>query len=106
MDGDADQTFTGVLRSDFGKFFNMGDLNNDNYGDIVTGAWRYNNHQGRACLYYGSPGDSTQLKFDWDTTNASLGKHILKASIAPVVGEEDTVDNTTATTVDVKVPSK
>ena len=82
IDEDEDQTFTGVLRSDFGKFFSIGDLNNDNYSDIVTGAWRYDNHQGRAWLYYGSPGDSTQFKFNWNTTNASPGKHTLKATIS------------------------
>ena len=106
MDDDADKTFAGVLRSDFGKYFHIGNLNNDNYSDIVIGAWRYNNLQGRAWLYYGSPGDSTQLKFDWDTTNASLGKHILKATIGPVAGEEDTADNTSTVTLHIKEPTQ
>jgi ankyrin repeat protein len=106
MDENADKIFTGVLYSDFGKWFSISDLNNDNYGDIVSGGLMYNNNQGRAWLYYGSPGDSTQLKFDWDTSKASVGTHILKADIAPIAGEKDTEDNTMTITVDVTEPTQ
>jgi len=80
------------------------DINGDGYDDAVVSDIWYDNKRGRVYLYWGSPGDSTQLKFDWDTTNASPGKHILKATIAPVAGEEDTVDNALTATVNIKAP--
>jgi len=35
-------------------------------------------------------------------TNASIGKHVLKASIEPVAEEDDTADNTMTVEVEVK----
>jgi ankyrin repeat protein len=102
----ADNTFTGVDQNSFWCRVALGDVNNDCYDDAIIGGWKYNNDQGRVWLYYGDPGDSTQLKFDWDTSTASSGKHILKATIDPVQREEDTVDNTMTVTVEVKEPSK
>ena len=57
-------------------------------------------------LYYGSPGDSMQLKFDWDTTNASIGKHTLRVEIPPVPGEQSTEGNVKTVTIEVKELSK
>ena len=39
-----------------------------------------------------------------DTTHATPGKHTLRASVAPVAGEEDVVDNVLTATVNVKAP--
>jgi len=68
------------------------------------GGWGYPNgtKQGRVWLYYGGPPLSTDITFNWNTTNASPGKHTLKASIAPVEGEEDTADNSVTVEVEVK----
>lgn len=44
-------------------------------------------------------GDSTSLTFDWDTTDASIGDHILKAEASIVPEDTDTVDNSMTTTV-------
>jgi hypothetical protein len=52
-------------------------------------------------LYCGALGDSTHLRFDWGTTATSPGKHTLRATIAPVVGEEHVADN--SMTVEVEV---
>jgi ankyrin repeat protein len=106
IDESSDKIFTGVPQSRFGVWFGVGDLNNDRYDDIVVGGYMYNKNQGRAWLYYGSPGDSRQLKFDWDTTNASSGKHTLKVEIPPIPGEKDISNNTMNVTVEVKEPSK
>ena len=32
-----------------------GDMNGDGYGDVIVGAYGYNNNQGRAYVYYGGP---------------------------------------------------
>jgi len=102
MDTDCDLTFTGEETQSARMHSTIGDFNNDNYGDLVIGGWRWNNAQGRVWLYYGRPGDSTEVKFDWDNTRASTGKHTLKAEVVPVAGEEDTADNTMTVTVNVK----
>lgn len=86
----------------FGNMLTVGDFNGDGADDLAVGGWGYNNAQGRCWLYYGNPNDTTQLKFNWNTTNASPGKHTLKASIAPVAGEEDIGDNTVIATIEVK----
>jgi len=107
IDTKPDKVFTGDAPGGFfGHFIGRGDFNKDGYVDFVAGAWAHSDKEGRAFLYYGSPGDSTELKFDWNTTNAASGKHVLKATIDPVLGEEDTADNTMTTTVDVKAPSQ
>jgi len=86
----------------FGNAVVSGDINGDSYDDIVVGAWSYNSFQGRAYLYYGPFSDTTDITFNWNTTNATPGKHILKAFIAPVAGEEDVADNTAIVTVEIK----
>ncbi len=59
----------------FGFAVESGDVNGDGCDDIVVGAWSYNKSQGRAYLYYGPFESSTGITFNWDTTNASPGKH-------------------------------
>lgn len=38
-------------------------------------------------------GASTTISFGWDTTDVSLGDHVLKAQTSVVEGETDTADN-------------
>ena len=106
MDQLADHLFEGEFgqAGRFGSATVSSDLNDDNYDDIVIGAWGYNNRQGRAYLYYGPFSDTTDITFNWNTTNASPGNHILRASIAPVAGEEDVADNVLTATVNIKTP--
>lgn len=47
-------------------------------------------------------GSSTILPFVWDTTEASIGDHILEAEAIPVVGEKDIADNSMTTTINIK----
>ncbi len=90
----------------FGMMVSSGDYNDDNNDDVVIGAWGYNNSQGRAYLFYGPFSNTEDITFNWNTSNAKPGKHALRASIAPVEGEEDVADNTMTVTVEVKEASK
>ncbi|MFB0554146.1 MAG: CARDB domain-containing protein [Phycisphaerae bacterium] len=106
MNETVDHTFTGESTGDyFSLNFTCGDVNNDNYSDLIAGAVAYpgGGYDGRAYLYYGGPSKcSTDVTLNWDTSAASKGKHILKVEINPVAGEEDTADNSKTITVDVK----
>jgi hypothetical protein len=73
---------------------------------VVGDSWTYNDKQGRAILWYGPFNTSTNITFNWDTTNASIGKHILKTSIVPVEGEKNVADNIMTVEVEVKEPAK
>ena len=106
MDTTCDRTLTPQSTKNQPHRVRIGDFNGDGYGDVVMGGWEYNDFQGRCYLWYGGPGSSTDVTFYWNTTNASPGKHILRASIAPVAGEKDMADNTATVTVEVKEPSK
>jgi pectate lyase len=86
----------------FGLSVSAGDVNNDNYDDVLIGAPEAYDMAGRAYLYYGPFQDTTDITFNWDTTNATPGKHVLKASIAPVAGEADVADNSVIVEVEVK----
>lgn len=58
FDVTPDLIFTGeTTRINFGRFMDVGDVDNDGYNDIVIGAWSYPNKacKGRAYLYYGGP---------------------------------------------------
>jgi ankyrin repeat protein len=55
-----DMRFDGDPNSRFGESITCGDVDGDGYDDILIGAWRYNNRQGRVYLFYGGP--------DMDTT--------------------------------------
>jgi hypothetical protein len=109
MDTICDKTFTLPTDTEnWSQHAALGDLQNDNYPDVAIGGLMYNNGQGRMWIYYGDSDDyggsddPNQLEFTWDTANASIGKHTLKASIAPVAGEENVADNTMTVTVEVK----
>jgi hypothetical protein len=104
MDTFCDHIFAGegCTEDYFGFHVAVGDVNNDGYTDALVGAPGANHNIGRAYLYYGPFHDTTDITFNWDTTNVSLGKHILKATIGPVAGEEDTADNTSTVTVHIK----
>jgi pectate lyase len=103
IDAVADYVFTpeigrnGVFRSV------LADLNGDGHSDVVMSGCYYNNSQGRAWLWYGPFASSTkELIINWDTTNASMGKHTLKVEILPVPGEQNTEDNVKTVEIEVK----
>ena len=101
----CDLIFDGENEAGFQYFcieVSLGDVNNDSYDELVVGAWGHSNNRGRAYLYYGPFSNTEDLTFNWDTTNATPGKHTLKASIAPVAGEEDVADNSVTVTIEVK----
>jgi len=50
-------------------------------------------------------GSSETLTFSWNSTEATIGDHILNASVSIVEGEIDIADNSKTTTVTVKEPS-
>ena len=101
FDNVADHTFN--TSEDIAPFqTHIVDVHNDGYGDVVRGGCKCNNSQGQRYLWYGPFYNTTSITFTWDTTNTSPGKYILKASIAPAVGEEDIEDNTTTATIEVK----
>ena len=56
MDAICDLTFTGETEGDNQWITATGDINNDNYDDLIISATFYNNEQGRVYLYYGGPG--------------------------------------------------
>ena len=104
MDNVADMVFTTDSACTFGAYICAVDFNNDGYDEVVIGDYSYpdNNLWGRVYIYLGPFADTTDITFNWDTSNTSPGKHTLKASIAPVTGEEDVADNTMTVTVEVK----
>ena len=50
--------------------------------------------------------NSIDITFDWDTTNALIGKHTLKMEIPPVPGEENNEDNVKTITIEVTEPTQ
>lgn len=50
-----DMIFDGEPNSLFGCMIACGDIDGDGYDDIVIGAGKYNNNQGRVYLFYGGP---------------------------------------------------
>ena len=55
MDATCDLTFTGETEGDNQWITATGDINNDNYDDLIISATFCNNEQGRVYLYYGGP---------------------------------------------------
>jgi len=83
MDNNADVTMTGEgVLDDFGYSVSWaGDVNNDNYDDVIVGAYYYNDVTGRAYIYYGGSsmdniadvtmeGDGTGVWFGWSVSGA------------------------------------
>jgi len=106
MDETADRILSGENPGDyFSQWFNCADIDNDNCSDLVVGAVEYpaGDCDGRVYLYYGgSSKGSIGLSFNWDATNASKGKHILKAEITPVSGDVDTANNSRTAAITIK----
>ena len=84
FDADCDHTFDseGGVGDFFGLSVSAGDVDNDNHDDILIGAPEAYNMAGRGYLYYGPFENTTDITFNWDTTNASIGKHTLKCQWA------------------------
>jgi len=56
MDVSADMVFTGENAGDyFSEGGYLGDVNGDNFPDVILGAFGYNSRQGRVYIYYGGP---------------------------------------------------
>lgn len=104
MDTTCDHTFTGEDAGFDAYRAALSDLNKDGYGDVVLAGAGYPSlsGQGRCLLWYGPFDTTTNITFKWDTTNATPGKHVLKAAIAPVAGEEDVANNSVTVEVEVK----
>ena len=79
-----------------------GDVNGDGYTDALLGERGYSNGRGRASLHYGPFHDEINITFNWDTTNASIGKHTLRVEIPSVPGEQNIEDNFKTVKVEVK----
>jgi len=104
MDTHCDYIFAGESRKSnyFGWVLSAGDVNADGYIDALIAE----EGTGRTCLFYGPFHSTTDITFNWDTTNASIGKHTLKVEIPPVQGEQNTEDNVKTVTIEVKEPRK
>lgn len=108
MDTHRDHVFAGEggTMDMFGCQLAVGDVNRDGYTDALISAPFGNHATGRCYLYYGPFYNTTNITFNWTTTNASIGKHTLKIEIQPVPGEKNTEDNIKTVTIEVKEPSK
>ena len=108
MDTNSDHIFAGegCTEDYFGFHVSVGDVNNDGYTDALIAEPGANHWIGRAHLFYGPFDAITDITFNWDTTNASPGKHTIKVEIPPVPGEQNTEDNVKTVTVEIKEPSK
>jgi ankyrin repeat protein len=104
MDTHWDYVFAGepIRNNYFGWVLSAGDVNADGYTDALMAEEKV----GRDCLFYGPFHDTTNVTFNWDTTNASIGKHTLKVEIPPVPGEKNTEDNIKTVTIEVKEPRR
>jgi ankyrin repeat protein len=104
MDTDRDHIFEGEGCTDdyFGFQVGVGDVNGDGYADALVGSPGASHNMGCAYLYYGPFHSTTDITFNWDTTNASIGKHTLKVEVPPVPGEQNTEDNVKTVSVEIK----
>jgi len=108
MDSNCDHIFDGDCGTAdfFGAQVAIGDVNRDGHLDTLIGAEGANHWMGRAYLHFGPFHSTTDITFNWDTTNVSPGEHTLKASIAPVPREQNTEDNIKTVTIEVKEPHR
>ena len=104
IDAACDYVFSGKggSRAFFGNQVRAGDVNDDGYSDALIAAPEVNDGVGKVYLYYGPLSRVTNTTFNWDTTNASIGKHTLKVEIPPVPGEQNTENNVKTLTIEVK----
>ena len=89
----------------FGFSVSAGDVNNDGYTDAFISAPGADPVNGKSFLYYGPFEDSTTVTFNWDTTNAAIGKHTIKVEIPPVPGEHNIENNVKTITIEVTEPT-
>jgi len=87
MDTTADLTLTGEHEGDrFARNIGLGDINGDDYADIVIGAARYKAGQGRAYIYYGVPRDNMNATADL-TIDGEGGNDRADFGIGVVIGD-------------------
>lgn len=51
---------------------NAGDVNNDDYGDVIVGAYANSSNKGRAYIFYGASGGPTQYNYTACTENWNI----------------------------------
>jgi hypothetical protein len=79
LDEVADLVLTGKSPGDyFGEVGPIGDVNGDNYADVIVGAPGYNNEQGRVYIYYGGShmDENADLILNGETTKSRFGRSI------------------------------
>ncbi|MCK4829052.1 FG-GAP repeat protein, partial [bacterium] len=85
MDEKADNTFTGeAIDNYFGEGAALVDVNGDGFDDVILGAWKYNNAQGRVYIYHGSPDmdENADLILDGrERTNDRFGNKICAGDV-------------------------
>ncbi len=95
MDNIVDITFTGETTDNYlGRAVNTaGDFNNDGYDDMIIGASRYNDYQGRAYLYYGSnvPASGVFITMTGEQTKNYFGKSLSSAGDVNNDGYDDII---------------
>ncbi len=85
MDYTADATMTGENEGD--KFAHSvsyaGDVNKDNYSDVIVGAWAYDSNTGKAYIYFGNnsinPTPSADITVTGETANSNFGYSVFTA---------------------------
>ncbi len=85
IDEKADNTFTGeAIDNYFGEGAALVDVNGDGFDDVILGAWKYNNAQGRVYIYHGSPDmdENADLILDGrEGTNDRFGNKICAGDV-------------------------
>ena len=110
FDTDCDVILSGeAQKTNFGRYMDVGDLNNDGHTEIIIGAWSYPDFtfQGRMYIFRGEDRSSSrEVTFNWLIAQPTIGKHTLKVEIPPVPGEQNTKDNIKTVTIEVKEPRR
>jgi len=106
MDAVCDYAYRGEKAGDnMGPSLNLFDIDNDGFDDVVIAARYAKKYRGAVYIWWGGEnldGNRRADIFNWDTTNASPGKHTLKVEIPPVPGEQNTEDNCKTVVIEVK----